>query len=153
MRIGKQRSLLNFSLIILAIFTYSVGATELKPFSLKEYESAKEINLSEIKGKKYTLINFWATWCVACIKELPELEELKAKNTDVSFIAINAGEDARKIKKFLKKHTFTYQMLLDTDKSYSKSVGVLELPHTIVIDPQGKIVYSNHRPPKVLNFE
>ncbi len=148
MAIFRLLFLLSFSLFITC-----ASAEQIKDFTLKSYDSKTEIKLSDIKGPAYTLFNFWATWCVACIKELPELEELKQKNKDVNFVAINAGEDQKKIKKFLKKHTFTYRILLDESKSYTKSIGVLELPHTIVINSNGEVVYSNHRPPKSFNFD
>lgn len=75
------------------------------------------------------------------------------KNTSpakTKFYAISAGDTKKKIKKFIKKNPFHYEILMDADKAYSKSIGVESLPVTLIIR-QGKIIYSGHRPPKSIN--
>ena len=95
----------------------------------------------EVKGHKKVLINFWASWCTACIQELAELEDLKKANekNGVLFVAINAGEKKKKIKRFLRKYKFSYLILEDKDRVLSKSLNVTDLPKTIVIDNKMKV--------------
>ena len=76
---------------------------------------------------------------------------MKKKYSDeYEFVAINAGEKNVKIKKFMKRYKFSYKILEDKNRDYSKSIGVEELPRTLVIDEKGTITYSGTRPPKKL---
>lgn len=134
-------------IVLILIFNVSVQAKSLKEFTLPVYN--EEGNYTFAKGKK-TLVNFWASWCTSCIQEIPILEELKRKNPKVSFIAINAGDSKKKIKKFLKKTGFSYKVLMDRTKKTSKDMGILSLPQTIVVNEKGDIVFHKNVPPKSL---
>lgn len=125
-------------------------AETLKEFTLLEFKTNIPYNLKEKSKGKKTLINFWASWCTSCAKEIPQLEELKNKYQNVNFIAINAGETNNLINKFLKKYQFTYTLLNDTDRIVSKSLGINALPVTIVIDENLNIIYQGTVPPKDL---
>lgn len=127
--------------------SFGVHAKTLQSFSLPVYKQEKIFNY---KAGKKTLINFWASWCTSCIQEIPTLEELKRKNSNVTFIAINAGDSQKKIKKFLKKTGFSYTVLMDKSKRVSKEMGILSLPQTIVVDENGTIVFHENIPPKSL---
>lgn len=129
------------------LLSFNICSKSLESFTLPIYD--KEDSFTYTEGKK-TLINFWASWCTGCIQEIPILEELKNKNPDVSFIAINAGDSKKKIKKFLKKTGFTYKVLMDKSKKVSKEMGILSLPQTIVVDEKGKIIFHENVPPKSL---
>lgn len=145
---------LNFKILSLLLTLLLVSrqafSLELTPFKLNDFVSKREVTLKEVAQSDKIVINFWASWCVACIQEMPELIKLKEKNPKVTFLAINAGESEAKIAKFLKRHSFPYRILMDQDKSYSKGIGVLELPQTIVIDSKRNILYRSHTPPKEL---
>lgn len=118
----------------------------LKSFSLPSYLDQNEYRYHY--GKK-TVINFWATWCISCIKEIPVLEKLKRENSGVEFLAINAGDSRKKIKKFLKKTGFSYRILMDGSKDFSKGLNIFSLPQTIVVDRNGVIIYHKNIPPKL----
>lgn len=136
--------------ILLFLFlSLNVYAEKIPDFNLPIYNTDSTFHLSEkIKGKKI-LINFWASWCTSCIHEIPLLEALKAKHEkDVIFVAVNAGEKSNLIDRFLKKYQFSYIILKDEERSFSKSVGVDSLPITIVLDQEGKIIYRDVVPPK-----
>lgn len=139
--------LFAFSLVTNAI---EVG-TKIKGKELSVWKSKDSFDLSKSTNGKKLVVNFWASWCTACINELAELEELKKKYSDeYEFVAINAGEKNIKIKKFMKRYKFSYKILQDKNRDYSKSIGVEELPRTLVIDEKGTITYSGTRPPKKL---
>lgn len=139
------------SLFVFMVFFSSLAyADSLADFTLKTYPNGEEVKLSELVKEKKVLLNFWASWCTSCAKEIPELEELKKKNPDVEFLAINAGDNNKKIKKFLKKFGFSYKVLMDSDKNYSKSIGVLSLPQTMIIGKNREILYRSEKPPQKL---
>lgn len=133
--------------LTLLLFSLNSFGKDLAPFNLPIYKSNKAYSY---KAGKKTVINFWATWCTSCIQEIPVLEKLKKDHPNVEFLAINAGDSPRKIKKFLKKHGFTYTVLMDKSKDFSKGLGVLSLPQTFVINELGTIIYHKDVPPTKL---
>lgn len=135
------------------IMSFSVFSKEtLKNFELRVYGEKQTISLEKIKADK-VVINFFASWCVACLKEVPELNKLKEdapSDQDIVFLAINANEKDFKIMKFIKKTNFSYTVLKDKGLDYSLSIGVEELPRTIVLDSKKRIIYSSSIPPSKL---
>jgi len=138
--------------ILQIVLISSLQAKTLPDFELPIHNEKKTFKLSEQKGKT-VVINVWATWCISCIKEIPELNELKNKypEQNYTFVAISAGDTGMQIKKFLSKHPFNFLILEDITKNISKSLGVTDLPRTIVISPAGEVIYSDSKPPKNLN--
>ncbi|MHB8882936.1 MAG: TlpA family protein disulfide reductase [Thermodesulfovibrionales bacterium] len=141
--------------LLFAASTGRAGAADNKPVSPFEINklqkapefSAKDLNgatvsLSSLKGK-VVLINFWATWCPACIAEMPSLNslnnnrELKAKGFEV--ITVSADESANDVKKFLTKQRVSLRVLMDGKKSVSRQFKVFSIPTTFLIDRQGNI--------------
>ncbi|MFG1484587.1 TlpA disulfide reductase family protein [Halobacteriovorax sp. RZ-1] len=140
-------------LVIFLLFSFNISAQKVEDFNLPIYNKSEIFKLSDslIKYDKVYL-NFWASWCTACIQEMDELEALKIKyaNKNILFVAINAGEKKKKIKRFLKKRSFSYLILEDSDRELSRKLGVTELPRSIIIDKKGNILYSSDKPPKDL---
>jgi len=135
---------------LILIIPFYIQAAPLNDFNLEVFNKENEVvSLDQYKGKK-VYINFWASWCLSCIKELPELEELKLKYPEVVFLAINAGEKPSKIKRFLRKYKFSFKILLDKERKYSKGIGVFSLPQSIVIDGSKEILYRGAIPPEKL---
>jgi tetratricopeptide (TPR) repeat protein/peroxiredoxin len=113
----------------------------LPPFSLKTLDG-KIVSSADLKGK-VVLINFWATWCVPCVQEMPELIALRDKykdNKDFVFLTINSLEDLELVKKFVTTKKLDLPVLLS--ENYTVANGVLTLPTTWFIDRQGKIAYA-----------
>jgi tetratricopeptide (TPR) repeat protein len=113
----------------------------LPAFSLKTLDG-KIVSSADLKGK-VVVINFWATWCVPCLQEMPELVALRDKykeNKDFVFLTINSLEDAELVKKFVADKKFVLPLLLS--ENYTVNNNVFSLPTTWFIDKQGKIAYS-----------
>tara|TARA_Y100000589_G_C26982597_1_gene559206 strand:+ start:189 stop:707 length:519 start_codon:yes stop_codon:yes gene_type:complete len=91
----------------------------------------------KISNKEITIMNFWATWCPPCIKEIPQLLEIKKKHRDninLIFVTMDLNVDTV-IPKFLKKHKFkNMKMYKDTQMELSEQLGVKILPTTIIFD-------------------
>jgi len=111
------------------------------------------IDLPSSSGKHYqrkdyrgqiTIINFWATWCSPCIKEIPSLNRLRKKMQDVPFelISINFSEKNKTIHKFMKEVDVEFPVLLDEEGKQAVKWKVVTLPSTFVIGPDGKIHYG-----------
>ena len=91
-----------------------VDSTELASFNLKTMDN-KSLSLSELQGS-YVLVNFWATWCKPCKKEIPSLNNLYKQFKDKNFeiIAINVGQNAEVVNNFINSTTpIDFTILLD----------------------------------------
>ena len=89
-------------------------------------------------------MNFWATWCGPCVKEMPDFEKLadNLSNEDFALVTVNFGEKADRIKPFLKKIEVDVPVLLDPDMGTSKAWVKAGLPTTYIIDADQKIRYQ-----------
>jgi len=97
-----------------------------------------------LKGK-VVVLEFWATWCGPCVAAMPHLNELadKFKDQPVKFIAITDQEE-KVVVPFLRKKPIQAWIGLDTDKSMFKAYGVTGIPHTVVVDQDGRIAVITH---------
>jgi peroxiredoxin len=108
-------------------------------FQLKDLQG-KSVRLSSLHGKTVVL-HFWATWCPHCLAEMPLLEnagqELVARGAQV--LAINLGEPHKKVVRYAQEHGLKLTILLDSRGKAAQAFGVVGLPATLVIDPEGRI--------------
>ena len=99
------------------------------------------ISLANFKGK-IVLLNFWATWCLPCIKELPSMERLqtKLKKDDFAIVAINldrgGGNVAARLLKRLKLNKL--QLYLDEENKLAKTLNVKFMPTTFIFDRKNR---------------
>jgi DsbE subfamily thiol:disulfide oxidoreductase len=98
------------------------------------------INLENFKGK-VILLNFWATWCPPCIKEMPFLEAAyeKYKAEGLVIVGINYNEDKETVLHFIQGKGVTFPVAIDKDLRMTRTYQVLSLPATFIIDRKGII--------------
>jgi thiol:disulfide interchange protein DsbD len=99
------------------------------------------LDTSAFNGK-VVVVNFWATWCVPCIQEIPGFNKLNQQLGGKGVVVLGVSMDeegAERIRPFLKKHPMEYLVALGSD-AISKQYGLDELPVTIVFDRSGKQV-------------
>ena len=103
--------------------------------------SGKIFKSSDLKNKT-VILNFWATWCVPCIKEVSEFNKIYSslKNNDVEIIAVNFAETRSKVDEFVSKHHINFSVLLDKYGNTSQDYRVRNLPVTYFISPDGIIM-------------
>ncbi|QVL51145.1 MAG: TlpA family protein disulfide reductase [Thiocapsa sp.] len=99
--------------------------------------------LLDHRGKPI-ILNFWATWCPPCRAEMPSMQRAHEQVADegIAVIAVNVGEDAETVSRFLAETPVDFPIPLDLDSAVVQSYPVKGLPTTFVIDPSGRLVYS-----------
>jgi thiol-disulfide isomerase/thioredoxin len=96
----------------------------------------------DLAGKPL-ILEFWATWCPPCLKSIPHLNELYGKHKDKGLVIIGVTNEKRPdVEKFLKKTKMDYFPAIDA--TLSKTFGVTGIPHAVLVDKTGKIVWEGH---------
>ncbi|MGH7928304.1 MAG: TlpA family protein disulfide reductase [Candidatus Binatia bacterium] len=113
--------------------------TTASEFDLKD-PAGKQISLSELAGK-VVFLNFWATWCLPCIEEMPAMEKLhqKLEKDGLVILAVNFQEGPERVKEFFTKHNLTFTALLDRDGKVSEAYQAWALPVSVLINKRGEI--------------
>tara|TARA_B100000686_G_scaffold49662_1_gene53233 strand:+ start:299 stop:892 length:594 start_codon:yes stop_codon:yes gene_type:complete len=106
-----------------------------------ELNDGSTINLKDYHHR-FVLLNFWATWCVPCLKEMPDLEKAYQKmgSKKLVVLAVGMGEDKSSIRNFAEKHDFTFPMIADSTLEIARLYGVENIPITYLINPEGVII-------------
>ena len=110
-------------------------------FSLHSLDG-HELTLKDYRGK-FLLVNFWATWCGPCKVEMPSLESLYQKFKKQNFAMIAVSNDifgAQVVEPYIQAQNYTFPVGLDPKLKVSNQFGVISLPTTFLINPQGKII-------------
>jgi peroxiredoxin len=109
------------------------------PFTLNNVEG-RPVSLADYKGK-VVLLNFWATWCEPCKKEMPEIQAAYEQYKDRGFVVlgINFGENPDPAASFVHHGRLTFPVLLDRKIKVAEQYGVINLPVTFFVDPEGVI--------------
>jgi peroxiredoxin len=114
-------------------------------------QPAKDFHLPDLAGQVYRLqalrgnvvfLNFWATWCVPCRLEMPEMEHLfqAFRNRPFTMLAVAMQQNREHVAPFFKELDLHYTALLDVEGDASARYGVRGLPTTLLIDCSGHLV-------------
>lgn len=121
---------------------------EAPDFTLKNLDG-DEVSLSDYRGK-IVLINFWATWCKWCDKEMPDLQKLGKENDDIVVLAVDVMEDKETVKKYIEKGKYDFEVVLDEDGNISKTYLVSGYPTSYFVDADGILLGGV---PSMLTYE
>lgn len=124
------------SLIGTSVANFKLNDKDGKPLSVKEI----------VAGKKYILIDFWASWCAPCRKEIPNLKTAYANYAEKGFevLSISIDKDEKAWQKALVQENMQWPNLHDDDK-VSKAFNVKTIPATYLVDGKGIIISDNLR--------
>lgn len=104
-------------------------------FQVTEEQS---FSLSDLKGGP-VLLNFWASYCSPCVKEMPYLQQVWEgwQGTGLVLLAINIGENPSEVENFMQSRGLSFPVLLDSDGAIAYQYDVLSIPTTFFIDSEG----------------
>jgi len=145
-KLFNQRFINLLSTTLLAsVLSFSVNAATMdKPapdFTLKSL-SGKNLKLSEYAGD-VVMLNFWASWCGPCRKEMPLMNDLYKKYEKLGFVilGVNVEQELQLAKSFLADTPVDFPILFDSSNKVSKDYDVIAMPTTVMIDRNGKVRY------------
>jgi peroxiredoxin len=141
------------NILLLLTFFFATEAFALKP-GIKHYQNpttASDFKLSDTNSTVHTvskyrgrvvIINFWATWCVPCRKEIPSLKHAwdKFEKDGVQLLGIATKDSIDDVVQFQKEKKIQFPLALDEDGKVADNWGVAVVPTAFVIDPNGHIV-------------
>ncbi|MBL1277008.1 MAG: TlpA family protein disulfide reductase [Ectothiorhodospiraceae bacterium] len=110
-------------------------------FTLKS-RSGENVKLSELRGD-VVMINFWASWCAPCRQEMPLLEDMYKKYSDLGFVllGVNVEEDSSKAIELLREVPVSFPVLFDNKNDVTKLYKVVAMPSTVMVDRDGNMRY------------
>lgn len=95
------------------------------------------LTLSDLRGG-WALVNFWATWCPPCVKEMPYLEEL-AQSREIAVVGVNMNEPRARVEKFVAEAGVTFPILLEPDDVVKIMYEARALPRSALVAPDGTV--------------
>ena len=158
-RVETEMKRCLLSLLLAGIASFPVTAAEPPPLThgltpIAQPQPAPALRLTDLDGRvhdladhkgKLVLVNFWATWCPPCRREMPSLERLRARleKHGLVVLAVDVGEDADTVFSFSGQlePAPNFPLLLDQDSKAMQRWKVKGLPTTFVIDPQGRLIF------------
>jgi peroxiredoxin len=131
-------------LFVAVSVTADQGLGTAPDFSLPD-ASGGSVALADFKGQ-VVLINFWASWCGPCRKEMPLLDELSTRYAPLGFtmLGVNVEEDSSAANGFLSGTPVNFPVLYDRENTVSKLYDVIAMPSTVIVDRAGQIRYIHH---------
>lgn len=137
---------------LLFIFAFLFAALDLSAqlpsVQLKDTQGRTVNSANLSNGGKPFAISFFATWCKPCMRELRAISEVYPDWQDETgmkmyIVSIDDAQDTNKVKPLVDSEGWEYEVLLDANKDFYRALGLQSVPHSIVVDGKGRIVYTH----------
>ena len=140
-----MKRILSALLILILIRPAWSSGQDLSRIRLKDI-NGKTFDMSRELDHDATVIIFWATWCKPCKLEFPKVQELKETYSDRDIRVITISQDSprsvAKVRAFARTHPYEFIYLLDPEGEAGKRLLVNQVPFTLLVNEEGKVVYT-----------
>ena len=143
----KKIILSIFTIVLFSISSFSQGRN-LPSVKVKDLKG-KLVNIQKLSNDDNPIvISFWATWCKPCKKELNTIAEVYEdwqEETGVKLVAVSIDDSrsASKVKPYVNASGWEYEVLIDSNRDLARALGVSTVPHTFLLNGEGKIVWEH----------
>ena len=135
--------------LVASFFAVGMVHAQLPSVTLKTMDG-KSVNTATLSndGKPF-VIDFFATWCKPCNRELDAIAEVYEdwqKETGVKIVAvsIDQAQNINKVKPLVENHGWEYEVLLDPNSDFKRALGIQMIPYVLIVDSKGNIVYKHN---------
>ncbi len=140
-----RRLLLTFTMLVLV----GMASAQLPQVVLKDINGKSVRTDTLSNGGKPFIIDFFATWCKPCNRELDAISEVYEdwqEETGVKLFAvsIDQAQNINKVKPLVDSHGWDYDVLLDPNGDFKRALGIQMIPFVLIIDGKGQIVYKHN---------
>ena len=147
---GELASLVRYEHLKISLDDPAYSAAMKKLKDEDRQRATADFTLSDIKGQAWTLsalrgkvvlVNFWATWCPPCRKEMPDMQALYERFAPRGLVILAISDETHdKVDPFIAEKKYTYPILLDSDRKVNAMFTVQGIPKSFVYDRNGKLV-------------
>lgn len=117
-----------------------------KPEPVFHDTQGQNIQFSKLQGK-WIIINYWAPWCLSCVKEIPELNRFHKNHPDVIFYGVSFDrKSSEELKQSIKKLNIQFPVVVENPAEFLHLNNIDIIPVTFILDSKGKVVKSIVRP-------
>ena len=133
---------------ILSAFTLPGDDASIPSITVRDLDN-KAVDIQEYVGKgKPVVVSFWATWCGPCKKELDNMNLLiqdwvEDYGVEVVAVSIDDARNSLKVKPYTQSKKWEFQVLLDVNGDSKRALNFDNIPYTVLVDGDGKIVYKH----------
>lgn len=124
-------------------------SAQLPSITLRDIDG-NTVNTSELSndGKPF-IIDFFATWCKPCNRELDAISEVyqewqEETGVKIFAVSIDVGQNVNKVKPLVNSHNWEYDVLLDTNSDFKRALGIQTIPYVLIVNGEGQIVYRHN---------
>lgn len=137
----------KFFFIFYLFLTFLISQNVSPNLTLKKI-NGKSVKLSEYLNKGPVLINFWATWCSPCKKEMVFLDEFERRYKDNGLSILSISIDSQKslahVRSYIRANNYTYDVFLDPNRQVFKKLNGNLMPTNVLIDKDGKVLWRHY---------
>ncbi|QYG94356.1 TlpA family protein disulfide reductase [Iamia sp. SCSIO 61187] len=120
-------------------------AEDAPDLALPRLGSDEEVRLTDYRGQPL-VVNFWGSWCVPCVEEMPDLERVfQSVGDQVAFLGVNVNDSVEAATRMVARTGVTYDLAQDVDGALGRALEVTTFPTTFLIDADGTIVDVSRR--------
>jgi|TARA_B100001964_G_scaffold23741_1_gene23781 thiol-disulfide isomerase/thioredoxin len=137
----------KFFFIFYLFLTFLISQNVSPNLTLKKM-NGKSVKLSEYLNKGPVLINFWATWCSPCKKEMVFLDQFERRYKDNGLSILSISIDSQKslahVRSYIRANNYTYDVFLDPNRQVFKKLNGNLMPTNVLIDKDGKVLWRHY---------